>query len=556
MVQKDEEVELTKTIEESNKHVSAILQSKKQKKVVVAGPGTGKTFLFKNLLENKKNTLTLTFVNSLVEDLSLELYGMSEVRTLHSYARSVLQTLTKSDIKISPLLSKTIKEDALVLLDKDINFEKLFHELDDENEFVEFYKKRKDYYGYYGYSDVIYAAVKYFEKNEDKIPVYEQILIDEFQDFNKLEVSLIDILSTKSPILLAGDDDQALYEFKSASTVHIRDRNNGKIPEYESFNLPYCFRCTRSVVGAVNDIISAAQKAGFLSGRIEKPYTYFENEDKNKDSNQFPNISYSHKYDTQIPWFIEKKIKEMAELSKNNFNVLIISPIKRQSQNIGEKLKKKGLQNIDIIIGDELELSFLDGLKLLIEDINDNLGWRIVSRYLLKKEEFEKLLKTSNSYITKKIVELLIKEQKDEIKKILKVLKYIRDGKPIIKDDFDDMMIRLEIDFYGMVKEYLKNEIATTKSHVGDPGIRKIPIKSTTIQSSKGLAADLVFITHFDDRYFIKDNDKTKIADRDICNFLVAMTRTKKKLYLISTVIAEPTFLKWINKDRLETITN
>jgi hypothetical protein len=74
--------------------VDAVLQSKSQKKIVVAGPGTGKTFLFKEILKGKKNALTLTFVNSLVEDLSLDLCGLSEVKTLHGFARSVLAAAT------------------------------------------------------------------------------------------------------------------------------------------------------------------------------------------------------------------------------------------------------------------------------------------------------------------------------------------------------------------------------------------------------------------------------------------------------------------------------
>jgi hypothetical protein len=168
--------------------------------------------------------------------------------------------------------------------------------------------------------------------------------------------------------------------------------------------------------------------------------------------------------------------------------------------------------------------------------------------------QFNTLLKETDSDTPKSIPELLSKNNKDEVKQILKVLKYIREEKPILKEDFDSIMVKLEIDSYGMVKEHLKKEITATKLRVGDPGIRKIPIKSTTIQSSKGLAADLVFITHFDDRYFIKDEDKTKIADHDICNFLVAITRTKRKLYLISTVTEEPTFMKWINKERIEII--
>ncbi len=556
MLQPEEQDKYIKAIEERNKHVDLILQSKSTKKVVVAGPGTGKTYLFKLLLADKKNALTLTFVNSLVEDLSLELYGMSEVRTLHSYARSILSILTKNEIKISPILVNIIKEDASILLNEDVDFNRIFHELDDTNQFFEFYRKRKDYYDYYGYDDIIYAAVKYFEKFKDKIPVYEQILVDEFQDFNRLEVSLIDLLAEKSPVLLAGDDDQALYDFKSASTQFIRDRNDGKMPEYESFNLPYCSRCTRVLVDAANDIINEAKGSGYLSGRIDKPYIYFEDKKKNHDCDKFPLISYAQIFATQIPWYIEKKIKEMALHNRNNFSVLIISPFKKQSQDIAGSLKEKGLQNIDIVNRSEFEMSLLDGIKLLLENKDDNLGWRIVAKFILDKDGFNTLLKESDSDTTKKIPELLSKNHKDEIKKILKVLKYIKEEKLIVKEDLDNIMAQLEIDSYGMVKEYLKNEMTTTNLHAGDPGIRKIPIKSTTIQSSKGLAADLVFITHFDDRYFIKDKDKTKITDNDICNFLVALTRTKRKLYLISSVAEEPTFLKWIKKERFEIITS
>ena len=83
---------------ERHKYANAVLSSKSRKKVLVAGPGTGKTYLFKKILEGTKVSLTLTFVNSLVEDLSLELYGLSEVRTLHSFARSILGKIPKKQI--------------------------------------------------------------------------------------------------------------------------------------------------------------------------------------------------------------------------------------------------------------------------------------------------------------------------------------------------------------------------------------------------------------------------------------------------------------------------
>ncbi|MBL7066353.1 MAG: AAA family ATPase [Candidatus Marinimicrobia bacterium] len=544
----------SKAINDRKKHVDAILNSKSFKKVVVAGPGTGKTFLFRKILEGKKNSLTLTFINSLVEDLSLELYGMSDVKTLHSFARSTLSAVKSRSINIFPKLTNVIKEDTQYILRKEVDFEYLFHNRKDNDELLQFYKKRVDYYNYYGYSSIIYALVKYFEKYRERIPSYDQILIDEFQDFNKLEVSLIDLLSEKSSILLAGDDDQALYEFKNASTRHIRERFGDDVPDYESFKLPFCARCTQVIVDATNDIIIAAKKFDFLDQRINKPFQYFHEKEKDKESEKYSTIGYKQIFASQIPWFIEKKISEMAKDLRNKFSVLIISPYRKQSNFIAEALKKKGMQNIECKIKDEKEVSLLDGFKLLLNNINDNLGWRIVSKYLLSNDDFSTLLSATYSNSSKMIYEIVDKDFKKEVKSILKILKKIKDKKPIDNDEFIDIMKKINIDPYAILNEFAREKINNVFQPVGIPAIRKIPIKTTTIQSSKGLSGDLVFITHFDDRYFIKDNDKTKNTDRDICNFLVALTRTKKKVYLISSVQKYPTFLQWINKDRIEEI--
>jgi superfamily I DNA/RNA helicase len=535
-------------------YVEAILNSTSNKKVVVAGPGTGKTYLFKEILKDNHNSLTLTFVNSLVEDLSLELFGMAEVKTLHSFARSILSNITKKDIRISPILSKIIKEDAQILLNKEIDFDRIFYEIDEENEFFEFYRNRKNYYNYYGYTDIIYAVVKCFEQDKKRIPTYQIVLIDEFQDFNKLEVSLIELLEEKSPILLAGDDDQALYDFKSASTKYIREKYNDSTSGYASFTLPFCTRCTRVVVESINDVIDSAIKNGFLSGRINKPYNYFDCEKKDLESEKYPKIGYTQQFSSKIPWFIEKKIAKMANDLKSEFTVLIISPYKKQSFKIAKSLKNKGLNNIEYSSKDESELTLLDGIKLLIEDIHDNLGWRIASKFLLNEEDFNSLLQTSYSNPEKNIYDLLDSKIKKEIKNITKVLKYVKNDKPVNKEQFGNVLEKINYDPYAISELSIKENMNHTAQRIGIPAIRKIPIKSTTIQSSKGLSGDLVFITHFDDRYFIKNKDKTKISDQDICNFLVSLSRTKQRVYLISSKEEKPKFLKWISENRIEII--
>jgi superfamily I DNA/RNA helicase len=529
--------------------VDAVVNSAAQKKIVVAGPGTGKTHLFKRILQNKKKAPTLTFVNSLVEDLSLELYGLSDVKTLHGYARGLLSQLTGS-AKVFPKLSEAIGEDAKIVLGRAIDFDKLFHDRDDNNPDVKFYSARRKYYdNFYGYTDVVFAAVKYLEGHLDKIPAYEQVLVDEFQDFNQLEVSLIDLLAGKSSILLAGDDDQALYDFKSASAKHIRDRHSDANVNYESFSLPYCSRCTRVIVDAINDVLAGATAAGCLAGRINKSYRYFDCETKDEESAKHPSIVYRQLYSKQIPWFIESQIDKIASERRSKFSALVISPTSLQARTIAEALRGKGFENVAYVDRSDRGISIVDGLKLLTENGKSNLGWRIVTKFVMSKKDWELRLETSLGEGAKAFRELIDTDVRAKITKLVAVLRHIENDETFDAEIFHEICKKSGIDSVEAAKEALKALAARNVQRGGKPAIRKIPIQTTTIQSSKGLAEDYVFITHFDDQYFIRDGQA--IADREVCNFLVALTRARRKVFLISSTKKEPTFLRWIAPERI-----
>jgi superfamily I DNA/RNA helicase len=535
---------------ERSKHVREILECQSRKKVVVGGPGTGKTLLFREILKGKGNCLTLTFVNALVEDLSLELNGLSEVRTLHSFARSLLSRLTKKDIRIVPKLPEVIKEDAVILLRKEVDFNRLFNERKDESEHIKFYMQRKNYYGdCYGYSDVIFAAVKYLELHRDKVPGYDQVLVDEFQDFNRLEVSLIELLSEESPVLVAGDDDQALYDFKSASTEHIRSRHGDKALGYEPFNLPYCSRCTRVIVQAANDIIESAANKGCLKGRIDKPFVYFDDKEKDRVSDENPTISYDQVWATKIPWAIEKEIGKVARDLRAPFSVLIISPYNIQSRQLTTALKNKGFEKLESTEKrPPKEPTLLDGLKLLVIDGKGSLGWRIVAKCLLEEKAFKSVLEETAHENARSMYELVGNECRNQIKEMLRVLKKLARSEPIDENSVEALK-KMDLDPYNIMRDILAEELDLESHRLGDPAVRKIPIKATTIQSSKGLSADYVFITHFDDQYLIENEES--LTDREVCNFLVALTRARKKVFLISSTKREPTFLKWIQKETI-----
>jgi len=554
-MQEDADLEdtYTRANAERDRCLQRILTSQSVKKLVVAGPGTGKTHLFKEILRNRPNSLTLTFINALVEDLCLELGGISDVRTLHSFAKYLLGELLQKEIRIFSKLAQVIGEDAKILLEKDVNFNEIFHKRDDTNEHIDFYRKRKKYYDdFYGHSDIIFALVICLEKRRNKIPGYEQIVVDEFQDFNQLEVSLIDLLCEKSPVLLVGDDDQALYDFKHASSEHIRRRRHDTTLGYEAFELPFCSRCTRVIVEATNDIIGNATKNGYLQGRITKPYLYFEDRKKDAMSNSNPKIDYSQLKATQIPWFIGKQIGKVAKDVRTAFSVLVISPFGKQSLQIASALKEKGFKNVEHADKHDNEPTLPDGLRLLSEEPESNLGWRIVAKFLLGKEDFESLLKETGKDGATGAHKLVSAELKARVEEMTNVLKRLKKSKPIDEDHLR-ILQGMNVDLLEVVGAALTDKLDLAPPAKGDPGIRKIHIKTTTIQSSKGLSADYVFITHFDDRFFI-GAERNMLTDRQICNFLVALTRARNKVFLVSSTNEEPTFLKWIHPQRVEHI--
>jgi superfamily I DNA/RNA helicase len=540
--------------QERQECVDAVVRSPSGKKLIVAGPGTGKTYLFKAVVEGKGRTLTLTFVNSLVEDLSLELFGLSTVKTLHGFARSELERVTGRSIRVFPKLSDVVKQDAVILLGDSVDFDHLFHNRIDDDCRLGFYRTRHTYYGYYGFSDVVYAAVLYLERHQERIPGYAQVVVDEFQDFNALEVSLIDLLATRSPILLAGDDDQALYEsLKSASPAHIRQRHAGEVGDFVRFALPYCSRSARVIVDSANDMITKAKEHGFLAGRIEKPFRYFPCIEKDKVSDANPYIVYSCVFAKQVSWFIQKQVEDITRDLREKYTVLILSPTRKQCQSIHDALKSKGFLNLHFTERtDSAEPCLLDGLKLLLVDPDCNLGWRLVARALLDAPEFEELLRATDGQGTvNRLVDEVTPALKKQVKRFLTTLRGIRDEKETDDGNVSELLERIGLDAYGTAARLLRGELPTSKQRLVDAGIRRTQIQITTFQSSKGLAADYVFITHFDDRYCIRDKT-SGMSDQDICSFLVALTRARRRVYLLSTDSTRiPTFLSWIDPGRV-----
>jgi superfamily I DNA/RNA helicase len=84
--------------------------------------------------------------------------------------------------------------------------------------------------------------------------LYDHVLVDEYQDLNKAEQAVVDLLSTNAALCVVGDDDQSLYSFKHAHPEGIRTFPQTHVG-CTNHALVECYRCPTGVVAIANALI-------------------------------------------------------------------------------------------------------------------------------------------------------------------------------------------------------------------------------------------------------------------------------------------------------------
>lgn len=558
-------------------YTNAIVESPAQYKIVVAGPGTGKSFTFRKVLENQNGEkLALTFINNLAIDLQKDLSDLAESHTFHGYCKKLLHRISVDGIDTNfyyfPKLPMLVASDAQ-LLGMDLEkFEDAFHTLV-EDERVYFFINRGNYYNAVSHCDAVYRVLKYFQSDNIGLPSFGQIVVDEYQDFNPLEVAFIDELCKASPVLIAGDDDQAIYDFKNASPIHIREKSRHS--DFTKFELPYCSRCTKVIVDAVHDVTMNAQTLDKLQNRIDKKYVCFL-PDKEQDSESHPKIIHAtcSTHTRRAPYiskFIEKEIntisqEEIDQAREKGYPCVLIAGPSYYTKQIYGYLKDK-FSNIDFPEEKNEEIDVLDGYRLLLNDQASNLGWRIVLEcvdYTDKQGALKRTYEENNL-----LSETLADEFKNSHLEIVAVLRKIKEGAEIPADEKTKIA-----ECCGRTFDELKEELGVNEEELEQEETREedtgVSIKFTTINGSKGLSANYVFLVGMNNSTSVNVNgsrrylagfpaDSGNPTDNEICQLIVGMTRTRKKCYLISNFrfgavynIQKSAFIDWIDQSRIE----
>ncbi len=154
-------------------------------------------------------------------------------------------------------------------------------------------------------------------------------------------------------------------------------------------------------------------------------------------------------------------------------------------------LKSKGFQNIDTSDRRD-EPILVSGLKMLIQKENSNLGWRIIAGVLMPKNELEALLKQTEGTDAGPLHEMIDASYKIKAGAMIKTLKRLN-GNTTINEASLALLEEIGVAPYERIKDILKNELMSD-IRGGASIVRKIPIKATTIESSRGRL--IMYLSH------------------------------------------------------------
>lgn len=434
------------------------------------------------------------------------------------------------------------------------------------------------------FEDMMLKCLRLFEERPDILEYwqncYDYILVDEYQDICPLQYKLIKLLAMPHKnLFVVGDDDQSIYSFRGAdpSMCGCFEKDFGREPHFKRLTLGLNYRCAGKIVAASDRLISHNKK------RYKKLL-------RSADGDAMGGTVQYRSFDTldEQNAYITDMLEILSREGIPGSQTAILYRTNTQPRQLITELKKKGIpfivkesipnifehwtaRNInaymrlaDLIYekcGDDeakIDVCPLDR-EMLLGIINR--PKRYVSRECMKYETmtFESLFSANRdkSFVLDKLRKL-----KYDLGVIARLntfgaVKYIR--KAVGYEDYVDeyakehgvdaasLYERLDeieanaracgsfpeweeyIREYGETLRRMSAGRQKTKTQENDAAVRLL-----TFHSSKGLEFDTVFIADVSEGFMPYRQAQTAAEyEEERRMFYVAMTRAKKRLYLL-----------------------
>ena len=573
--------------------------------LILAGAGSGKTrvltcriaYLIKEYGVNPYNILAITFTNKAANEMKdriTNLIGKTNITasTFHSFGVKILREYDNAKILgYNKNFNIMDSDDTLTLIKKitkDLGFDpktfspymiknkissckneyvmpedyKAFVCSSEDDVIYKIYSKYEDTLkqnNSVDFDDLLILPIKLFIEHEDILEKYQErykyILIDEYQDTNKVQYMLTKMLCKKyRNICVVGDVDQSIYGFRNADYRNIlnfeKDYKDGK-----TIYLEQNYRSCKTILDAANSVIKNNKE------RKEK------NLWSNKDIGD--KISYYRAYDeVDEVFYCLKKIKELINNGVPYSDIAILYRTNAQSRVFEDVLLRENIPYK--VIGsfyfyNRKEIKDLISYLKLINNQDDNLSLtRAISvpkrgigeKSIRNLEEESIFYKASMFDCLKSDKELefknLILDLKSKVSEVTltELIEIVLDKsgmkEALKKEKTLEADIRLENleEFKSITKNFEEKEglisledflleislVADKEEYKDDPN----RLTLMTVHQVKGLEYPYVFIVGLEEGIFPHRNSMNSESEMEEERRLmyVAITRAMKKLYI------------------------
>ncbi len=585
--------------------------------LVIAGAGSGKTKVLTHkiayLMAEKNikpwNILAITFTNKAanemkqrVENLVGEAAKDMWIGTFHSICVRILRkTIDRIGFDSSFLIfdtsdqktlikecMKTLKIDDKMFTDKSVLAEisngknemlepkaymvKYAGDFRREKigEIYELYQKRLKENNAIDFDDIINFTIKILTENPDILEYYSEkfkyILVDEYQDTNKAQFTLVTILASRyGNITVVGDNDQGIYSFRGADISNILNFEKD-YPGTKIIKLEQNYRCTGNILNAANAVIKHNEN------KYEKKLW------TQNDEGELPTIHRADDEYDEGRYIVEQINHLKREEYFKNSDFVILYRMNSQSRAIEEILRREDIpykivgglkfyerkEIKDIISYLRLIYNPSDNISLKrvinepkrgigktsvdnVQEISENTGTSMfeiiknaeqygLNRLKANSQEFINLIEEMRS----KIKDLSISEI---IKETLNKSGYVKALEAEDTTEAESRIQNLE-EFLTVAIEFeeqeAENSLAdflegiTLSSDIDGMEETEDSVTLMTLHSAKGLEFNTVFLVGMEEGIFpgYKSIGEPKELEEERRLFYVGITRAKRYLYL------------------------
>ena len=185
------------------------------------------------------------------------------------------------------------------------------------------------------FDDLLMLTFQLFRDHEEIRQKYagrfDYILVDEYQDTNHVQMSIVmQLCKEKLRVCAVGDDSQSIYSFRGANIDNILNYQK-QLPGTQLFKLEQNYRSTQTIVQAANSLIHHNRN------QIQKEV--FSKNDKGEKIQYKP--AYSDKEEALIVAKNIQRIKRQDDCGYDQFAILYRT--NAQSRSFEEEFRKQGI---------------------------------------------------------------------------------------------------------------------------------------------------------------------------------------------------------------------